>query len=346
VPRGVPTLIVIILLAAGLSVFAWYVSRDNPQPQAAAILTSRSVPEGGWGPMRVMTANVRLDEPKDGANGWLNRRELLIKTLLMHMPDILGCQELSPAQGAYVRRELAPWYGYYPRAGVGSGSAPASGTQTEAPPNGGTTNGAAAELLGALTDSMASLNTVFYRADRFDILDGETGLVLPNELQANAADNTFFTLAVLHERRDARRKETNTGTLIVVDVHFRHNEAFAVRCAARVREKIAGWLAKYPNSGVVVLGDMNWDRTSKLHAALTGRDTLALVDTFDYRKMGTGKNGTYHAFTGAVSAAWPTDLIFVGGGLKAAAGAEVLKDKSADGRYPTDHFLVEAGAGW
>ena len=38
--------------------------------------------------------------------------------------------------------------------------------------------------------------------------------------------------------------------------------------AARVQQKMAGWLKKYPGSGVVMLGDMNWDRTSKLYAAL------------------------------------------------------------------------------
>ena len=68
-PRGLPTLIVCILLAAGVAIFAWHVARDNPQPHAATVLTSRPVPEGGWGPIHVMTANVRLDEPKDGTGG-------------------------------------------------------------------------------------------------------------------------------------------------------------------------------------------------------------------------------------------------------------------------------------
>jgi len=132
---------------------------------------------------------------------------------------------------------------------------------------------------------MASMNTVYYRGDRFDILDGEDGLVLPGELQGNATENTFFSLAVLREKRTAGGGTTDRpGTLIVVDVHFRHGEAFAIRCATRIREKIASWQAQHPHSGVVVLGDMNHDRTTGLYAALTGKANApdALTDLFDY----------------------------------------------------------------
>jgi len=279
--------------------------------------------------MRVMTANVRLDDPKDGENGWLKRRELLVRTLLKYQSDILACQEESPAQGAYLHRELAAWYAYYPRGGVGATNSAGGGAATGVAGTTGTGagGGAAAQLLGAFNDALASLNTIYYRTDRFDILDGEAGLVLPGEPQANPTENTFFTLAVLRERRveELSTRRPPPATVIVVDVHFRHTEAFAVRCAERLREKIAGWLEKYPGSGVVLTGDINWDRTSKLYSAITAEAPLALRDTFDYTKMPAGKNGSYHAFTGQASGAWPTDLIFCGGALKTAVPAEMLR---------------------
>jgi endonuclease/exonuclease/phosphatase family metal-dependent hydrolase len=293
-----------------------------------------------------MTANVRLDEPQDGKNAWLNRRELLVKTFKKYQPDILGCQELSPAQGAYVTRELGAWYERFPRSGVGTSSRAAGGNG-----GGGTASSgggrSAMELLGGLmTDTIASINTIYYRPDRFEILDGESGMVLPEEPQATASENTFFSLAVLRERREGQAKASNPGTLIVVDAHFRHNEAFAVRCAKRLAEKIGQWEGKYPQSGVVVMGDINWDRTSKLYAAITAEGPAGmLVDAFDYAKV-TAKGGSYHGFTGQASAAWPTDLIFIGGNVKTANAAEMIRDKGADGRYPTDHFLVQAHGAW
>jgi endonuclease/exonuclease/phosphatase family metal-dependent hydrolase len=285
-----------------------------------------------------MSANIRLDDPKDGKDAWLHRRELLFKTFLKYQPDILACQEVSPAQGAYLRRELASWYSFYPRAGVGSAS------RTSA------TTSSASELLGVFSDVISSINTIFYRTDRFDILDGEAGLVIPSEPQANASENTFFTLAVLRERRSSNPAPAHAGTLIVVDVHFRHNEAFAVRCANQLYDIITRWQTQYPNSGILLLGDINFDRTSKLHGAITAdRSSGKLADTFDYAKLPpapANKNGTYHAFTGNPAASLPTDLMFYGGGLKLAAPAEILRDKSADGRYPTDHFLIQAAFQW
>src|SRR5947209_7764076 len=108
--------------------------------------------------LRVMTANVRISMPEDGINAWPNRRELLVKTLLKHNADVIGCQEVSPAQGAYLIKELSAWYTHYPRAGVGKIE--------------GDTGTHASELLGAVTASFASLNTLFYRTDRFNQVDG------------------------------------------------------------------------------------------------------------------------------------------------------------------------------
>ncbi|HEY4328906.1 MAG TPA: endonuclease/exonuclease/phosphatase family protein [Phycisphaerae bacterium] len=364
--RGLPTLLAFALLAAATSLSVWWAGQQLGTAQGAAqdaVLTSRPVPQAGWGPMRVITANIRLDMPVDGENGWVNRRELLTKTLLKYQPEILGCQEVSPVQGAYLTKELAAWYAYYPRAGVGSDQQ-------------GATRSAGAQLLGALSGSLASLNTLYYRADRFDILDGEAGLVLPGEPQADAAENTFFTLAVLREKTsqtDETKHLPATHTLIVVDIHFRHGEAFAIQCATKLRQKLATWEEKFPGSGILVMGDINRDKTTKLYATLTTGDAavasriaatagakmgadgnvLMLQDAFDYSKWigGGGKTwGTYHGFAGTSTQPWPTDLIFVGGGLKVTHAAEIMEDHGppppAKGRYPSDHFFVSAELGW
>jgi endonuclease/exonuclease/phosphatase family metal-dependent hydrolase len=337
VHRGIPTLILILLVAAALGLSAWRLNKSQAQNTTSVPATaSRPVPAAGWGPMRIMTANVRLDQPADGDNGWLKRREFVLKTMLKYQPEIIACQELSPAQGAYLTKELSQWYAYYPRAGVGTRSTTAASQPRSA----------AAELLGALSETLASLDTIYYRHDRFDIIDGEAGLVLPKEPQANASENTFFSMAVLREKRP---QGTTPATLLVIDIHFRHNEPFAIRCAREMRTKLDGWLAKYPGSGIIMLGDINRGRTTQLYAAIMATEPAAsaLTDSFDYTKMDAKVlNGTYQAFTGTPNATWPTDLIFFGGPLQVSRSAEILRDKSAEGRYPSDHYFVQTELKW
>jgi endonuclease/exonuclease/phosphatase family metal-dependent hydrolase len=327
VRRGISTLILLLIALATLS--WWLTHSTKPLPSAK---NPANYPKN-WGPIRAMTANIRMDDPKDGKNGWIYRRELLLKTFLKYQPDILACQEVAPAQGAYLNRELATWYAHYPRAGIGSSTTNSGSRSTSS------------QLLGVFGDVIASINTIYYRSDRFDILDGQAGLVLPNEPQPDASSNTFFTLAVLRERRNQNPTETAPGTLLVVDVHFRHDEPFAVRCAASLHDIIAQWQTRYPHSPVLLLGDINFDRNSKLYAALTP-PLNKLLDPFDYSKMPPGRNGTFQNFTGKPSADWPTDLLFYGGNLTVITPAEILRDQAPDGRFPSDHYPVQAAFGW
>jgi hypothetical protein len=203
VQRGIPTLILCLLAAAALGVWGWSLGARNSGTAAGAggeTVINRPVPARGWGPMRVMTANIRLSEPDDGDNAWANRRELVVKVFLKIQPEIIACQEVSPAQGAYLNKELAQWYAYYPRGGVAGGGANAGGSTdgaragaaNGAGAGGRTGGGAGAELLGLLNQSLASLNTMYYRSDRFEAIDGEAGLVLPDQPQAQPTETPIF----------------------------------------------------------------------------------------------------------------------------------------------------------
>jgi endonuclease/exonuclease/phosphatase family metal-dependent hydrolase len=331
VPRGLPTFLLIILIAAGLGILGYAgmgsflhpaISEAEDSPSPAKPL----VAEGDPRRLRVMTANIRLSEPGDGINAWPNRRELCVKTMLKYNPDLIGCQEVTPAQGAYLVKELAPWYTQYPRAGVGKIE--------------GDNGSHASQLLGEVTASFASLNTLFYRTDRFDQLDGTAGLVLPDQPQMIASENTFFTLAVL-------KQKANGKLLIVVDTHIRHQPAFATKCALKLREIVANDLKKYPGAGVILMGDINHDRTEATYRALAGVDAAAdglgvLTDSFDYSKKRPGESwGNWHAFSGISHSAWPSDLIFTSGGWSAVQ-TTIVRDAGEKGLWPSDHFFVFA----
>gem|GEM_PF-1473550 len=356
VRAGFSRVLTLLIVAGALVVLGfWLFSGERrSEEKQVEMPTSMSAARLG-GDVRAMTVNVRMASPNDGMNIWQNRREFLVKTLLKYGPDLIGCQEVTPAQGAYLVKELGKWYDYYPRAGVGKegeGSERGSLAETEGSKN----------LTETVTLTFASLNTLFFRADRFEIVDGEAGLVLPGELQRNPTENTFYTLAVLRERQpisssptdmtESSHRQIQTDTdkrqeWIVVNTHLRHDEAFAEKCAAGIREKIAAARTKYPGAQVVLMGDMNHNMNSKVYARLVGKTAAdggdgagVLSDCFDYTQRRPKEAwGNWHAFTGVSRTALPSDLIFTSSDLKSKP-AELIRDKDANGRYPSDHFFV------
>ncbi len=118
VRRRFPLIIFVMLAAVGIGGAAWWMNRSRKA--VATIPPSATVAIRDTNKLTVMTANVRISDPGDGVNVWANRRELLVKTLLKYDADIIGCQEVTPAQGAYLIKELGNWYTHYPRAGVGT----------------------------------------------------------------------------------------------------------------------------------------------------------------------------------------------------------------------------------
>ncbi|HON08417.1 MAG TPA: endonuclease/exonuclease/phosphatase family protein, partial [Verrucomicrobiota bacterium] len=66
-------------------------------------------------PIKVMSFNIRNAGAKDGTNGWQYRKELVVQTVKVFDPDLLGMQEVLDYQGEYLRKNLNQ-YGFY---GVG-----------------------------------------------------------------------------------------------------------------------------------------------------------------------------------------------------------------------------------
>ena len=71
--------LIIALLAFGLS-GACATSPSRSDEQATA--------------MRVMTFNVRYDNPQDGADAWPHRRGHVASLIAFHDPDVIGLQEV------------------------------------------------------------------------------------------------------------------------------------------------------------------------------------------------------------------------------------------------------------
>lgn len=61
--------------------------------------------------MRLMTFNLRFANPLDGPNEWQHRKDLVVKIILDHRPDLLGTQEGTVPQLDYLTEHLP---GYLP----------------------------------------------------------------------------------------------------------------------------------------------------------------------------------------------------------------------------------------
>lgn len=92
--------------------------------------------------LRLITFNIRYDNPGDGENCWVNRRKACLDMLHKYSPDVFGVQEALPNQMEDLRKGL-PEYGC-----VGRGRAPHTSENEHA--------------------------AVFYRKDKFVLEDSAT----------------------------------------------------------------------------------------------------------------------------------------------------------------------------
>ena len=56
-------------------------------------LVQASANNTGPNSLRVMTYNIRFDNPADGVHAWPNRKELVASVIRFHKADIIGVQE-------------------------------------------------------------------------------------------------------------------------------------------------------------------------------------------------------------------------------------------------------------
>lgn len=298
------------LIAAGvLFAIAIVLNRGSGESPVAA----QTAPEPATAAQksaRIVTANIRYADPKDVRNLWSDRRDFLLETVLKQSPDIIGFQEVTPAQGAWLEQKLR---GY-----------------KVAPRDDGKRS-----LLGAITEIISSMNMLAWRTDRFDEISSANGS-LGAITGVDASELTFYTQVILKD------KTGQLPDLIVIDVHLRHVETQAIAATRDVHKLITQWRQQNPGAEVVIMGDMNHERTTKVYASLARPDAPAiqLVDTHDYAAKKQGERwGTFHGFTGRVGQEWPVDLILHSPGLSHTP-AVILRDRDANGKYPSDHFFV------
>jgi endonuclease/exonuclease/phosphatase family metal-dependent hydrolase len=256
--------------------------------------------------LRVMSFNLRFDGAGDGANDWVHRRELLVRTIQRFNPDLLGTQEMLGNQPAFLRENLSG----YAMIGVGREDGAAGG----------------------------EVNGIFLKRDRFEMIDSGTFWLSetperPGIRGWDAACTRLMTFARLRDQRNEHR------AFWFINTHWDHIGARArVESARLMRQWIAGHAREEP---IIVAGDFNIDADSEPHRILLASD---LIDTYRRANPAAVENeGTYHGFTG-VAQPQRIDWIICTDHF-AVEDATIDRSHDA-GRYPSDHFPITAILEW
>jgi endonuclease/exonuclease/phosphatase family metal-dependent hydrolase len=263
--------------------------------------------------VRALSFNLRTGFAEDGPNAWPERRDMLARLLERAAPDVLGVQEAWRFQLDFLA-ERVPGYAWVGLARSG-------------------------------VEQIDEYCAVFYRTDRFArVGDGTFWLSdTPDEPATRFSEAQNYPRIVTWA---ALRSLASDRVLYVFNTHFDTSQADEIpeRSAALLVRRQAALAGLGP---ALVTGDFNQHVGSEAYRILTGEAAYEgargrLVDP--WAVLGLPEEGTYHRFTGVPTQPSRIDWV-LGTEELVPRGGRVLHDQE-DGRFPSDHFPVEATFAW
>lgn len=226
--------------------------------------------------LRVMSFNIRYDNPGDGENAWSVRKDLLINQVRFYEPDIMGIQEGLSHQVYYIDDKIN-YLGYV---GVGRDDGKEKG----------------------------EFSALFYNKMRFNVKESNTFWLseTPEKISVgwNASMERICTYALL-ENKETQEK------FWVFNTHFDHRGKEARENSAKLILEQIEKLNKdaYP---VILMGDFNALPESNTIQTVLGK----LKDSKSISEIPTmGPEGTYNNFDILHKLERRIDYIFVSGGV-------------------------------
>jgi endonuclease/exonuclease/phosphatase family metal-dependent hydrolase len=266
----------------------------------------------GESAIKVMSYNIRYDNPGDEENAWPRRAWRVVDLIKSTKPDLIGIQEALHGQLIDMEEGL-PEYAWF---GVGRDD--------------GKTKG--------------EYSPVLYRKERFDVLDGGTFWLseTPEDTGSVGWDAAITRIVTWLELND----RTANQELFFFNTHFDHRGEVARKESARLLVSRVKSIAK--SSSAVVSGDFNFEDVSEAYQILTTSDPKhpgqALRDAFKISEREGSQVGTCCGFNVQDSHAKRIDYIFVGGRFSSSSYSVLTNH--LNGRYPSDHLPVVAEVGF
>ncbi len=275
---------------------------------SGCVSVSRRTPSSTSAPLRIMTFNIRYDNPGDGVNAWPNRKDWVASLIRYHDADVIGVQEALLHQLTDLDARLPG----FARVGVGRADGKEKG----------------------------EFSAILYRTSRMTLKDSGTFWLSPTP---TAAGSKGWDTAIERIATWARFQDTQSGCeWLQLNTHFDHIGEVARQESARLIRRQLSVLSK--GLPVVMTGDLNTEPTNAPYRILT-TEVIAgavapLTDAFVSSRTGNyGPTSSWNAFK-AIEPNRRIDYILV--------SAPVVVEKHAilpdmwDGRFPSDHLPVIA----
>ena len=210
-------------------------------------------------PMQIMTSNLRFENDRDRENAWSYRKDLVVEVIAESAPGILGTQEGTPGQLAYLQNHL-PQYRM--------------------------------QASGRFWDDACQYPTLFYQAERFRLLEGGEFWLskTPSVHRSKDWGSAFPRMINFGLMEDL---ETQNSFWIAV-THLDHLGAAARLEQAKI---LAEWLGERPGPRIL-MGDFNDVPDSAAHQVLTS-PKAGLRDTWQVLLRSENETSmTHHNFFG------------------------------------------------
>jgi len=256
--------------------------------------------------IRVITFNIRYDNPGDSINAWPNRSGKICSFIMAEKPDIIGMQEVLWNQYQLLDSTLTG----YSSVGVGRDDGARGG----------------------------EMNPVFYRKDKFDMVRTIT-FWLSETPEVPGSKGWGASLPRIVTWMELVVKNTHEH-FFYFNTHFAHDSDSARIMSSKVLLKEVDKISQgFP---FIITGDFNMLPSSSGYAILTGPDESvpSLKDSYFVSvKKPDGPSYTFNGFSDKPGSG-RIDYIFVKNGMKVFDHKTFIRKEK--GIYISDHWPVEA----
>jgi endonuclease/exonuclease/phosphatase family metal-dependent hydrolase len=254
--------------------------------------------------MKVMTFNIRCGMCDDNTrNNWNDRKPLVADVIGQYKPDLIGFQELIPAQRGYISSQF-PQYGYF---GVGREQ-----------------------------DGGGEGCAIFYNTSRFDLDSTNSGTfwfsTTPDVPGSSDMGDIFSRICTYVHFKDKTTGKyfyhCNTHITYIDSLQEKYLDFMISELGKRLKH----------DDPILITGDFNADEHLPVMSKFKNfGGKFRLSDT--YRMVHPdGSAGTFHGFTGKDDGK-KIDFIFVQENKFGTKYSEIIK-YTKNKLYPTDHFVL------
>jgi len=192
--------------------------------------------------VKVMTYNIRYDNPSDSINQWGKRAEKVYALIKKYDPDIIGVQEALHNQMMDLAKNL-PAYGF-----VGTGR------------EDGKTKG--------------EYSAIFYKKNKLSVLAQNTFWLSKTP---EVAGSKNWDASLTRVATWARVRDVSTGKeFLILNTHFDHiGKESRTQSASIIKDKAKSIAKGLP---VIITGDLNCTRQDPPYSTLMNKEGVTLID--------------------------------------------------------------------